>query len=355
MRPLAALFRTASIVAVLVATPAAAQSAMLTLPDVSQQARVGQRIGLTDMTVVYHRPMVAGRKIFGGLQAYGDVWRAGANMNTTFEVTDPVTVEGHPLAKGIYGVHMIPGEHAWIVIFSKNSTSWGSFSYDSTEDALRVTVTPRAIPSQEVLTYSFDDPTSKSVVLTMQWERVAVPVRIDVDTPHLVAQSLRDQLRGRAGAEWPAWEEVANFLLASSLDASEALRDADQSIRIEDRFENEITRARALTALGRTKEASEAQAKAISLGNQRQVYEFGRSLQRLGQQDAALRVYRDDAAKHPGTWISHQEAARVAVGANDYDGAIHEAKLALSLAPAGAKADVADLIRQLESRVDINR
>ena len=96
---------------------AEAQSALLVLPDLSQHARVAQRIGLTDITIDYHRPLVRGRKIFGGVQAYGEVWRAGANFNTTIEFSDPVTIEGQPLAKGIYGLHFIPGQDSWIVIF----------------------------------------------------------------------------------------------------------------------------------------------------------------------------------------------------------------------------------------------
>lgn len=337
------------------ARTARAQSAMLTLPDVSQHARTTQRIGLTDITIDYHRPLVSGRTIFGGLEPYGQVWRAGANFNTTIEVSDPVTVERSPLPKGVYGLHMIPGPTRWVVIFSRNATSWGSFSYDSTEDALRVTVTPQAIAPHEVLSYDFDDPAARGVVLTMRWEKVAVPLRIGVDAPHLVAQSLRNQLRGRAGAEWQPWVEVANYLLESSLDAGEALRDADESIGIEDRFENEITRARALAALGRADEARAAQARAISLGNQGQVYAFGRGLQRLGQQDAALAIYRDDSRKHPDTWISHQEAARVAVAARDFDSATREMKLALAGAPASARGSVAAMIEQLARRVDINR
>jgi Protein of unknown function (DUF2911) len=337
------------------APSAAGQSAVLTLPDLSQHARVVQRIGLTDITVDYHRPLVAGRRIFGGLEPYGSVWRAGANNNTTVEVTDSVSVEGRPLAKGVYGLHMIPGENSWVVIFSRNSTSWGSFTYDSAEDALRVTVKPRAIPHQEALTYGFDDPTPNSVVLTMRWESVAVPIRVDVDVPRLVARSLRDQLRGRAQTEWAAWEEVANYLLENSLDAREALADADQSIRIEDRFENEITRARALRALGRAAEASAAQAKAIALGNQRQVYTFARGLQRLGQQEAALEIFRNDMKKNPGTTISHQEAARVAVAAHDFDAAAAEVKLAIAGAPAAMKGPLQELLAQVQTRVDINR
>ena len=208
---------------------------------------------------------------------------------------------------------MIPGPSSWVIIFSNNSTSWGSFTYDSTEDALRVRVTPQTIPHAEALTYSFDDPKPSSVVLTMRWENVAVPMRLEIDTPRLVAQKLRLQLRGRAQTEWQSWEEVANYLLDNSLDAAEALRYADQSIQIEDRFENEVTRARALRALGRAAEADSAQSKAIAMGSQSQVYSFARTLQRLGQQRAALQIFLQDSRKHPGTcarpvtaWRRHQ-------------------------------------------------
>src|SRR5882762_6298335 len=95
---------------VLGATLAGAQSALLDLPRDSQRARVSQRVGLTDVTIIYHRPLANGRKIWGGLVPYGEVWRAGANENTTITFSDPVTVEGQPLDKGTYGLHMIPGE-----------------------------------------------------------------------------------------------------------------------------------------------------------------------------------------------------------------------------------------------------
>ena len=84
------------------------QSLVMSLPRQSQRASVSQRVALTDITIAYHRPLVGGRKIWGGLAPYGQVWRAGANENTTIEFSDPVTVEGQLLAKGIYGLHMIP-------------------------------------------------------------------------------------------------------------------------------------------------------------------------------------------------------------------------------------------------------
>jgi len=345
------------LLAALVTKPVAshAQSAIITLPDVSQRARSTQRIGLTDITIDYHRPAVAGRKIFGALQPYGEVWRAGANYNTTIEVTDSVAVEGHPLPRGIYGLHMIPNASSWIIIFSKNATSWGSFTYDSTEDALRVVVKPQTISPQDILTYEFDEPRAKSVVLTMRWERVAVPIRIDVDVPRLVAANLRNQLRRRVQTEWQAWEEAANYLLENGLSSDEALRYANQSIQIEDRFENEITKSRALAALQRTAEARTVQTKALSLGTQAQVYTFTRTLQRLGQQAAAMEIFRSDVQRDPNSVYGHLEATRLAVAAHDFDKAIKECAAALAIAPPDLKSAVDAILSQLKQGVDINR
>src|SRR5215475_5327685 len=120
------------------------QATELKIPELSQRAVVTQRVGLTDITITYHRPAVGSRELWGKAVPYGKVWRAGANENTTIQFADDVSVEGKPLAAGTYGLHMIPDKDHWTVVFSKNSTSWGSFSYDEKEDALRVQVKPRA-------------------------------------------------------------------------------------------------------------------------------------------------------------------------------------------------------------------
>jgi tetratricopeptide (TPR) repeat protein len=336
-------------------TSSQAQSALLNLPDASQHARVTQRIGITDITIDYHRPLVRGRKIFGGLQAYGQVWRAGANYNTTVEFSDPVTVEGQPLPKGVYGLHLIPGETSWVVIFSKNSTSWGSFTYDKAEDALRVTVQPRAVENQEALSYDFDDPKPNSALITMRWERVAVPFKVEVNTPEIVRQSLRNQLRARPQFEWQAWQEAADYLLNNRLGAEEALKYADRSVEIEDRFENEMTRAHALSALGRKDDARAARERAIAMGTQLQIHSYGRGLQTQGRQDEALELFRGNIKKDPNSWVGHNDAARVAVARGDFETAVREMKLAVAAAPESLKAQHADLVRRLENRVDINK
>lgn len=332
-----------------------AQSAILDLPAASQHARSMQRIGLTWITVDYSRPLVNGRKIFGGLLPYGDIWRAGANENTIFEVTDPVTVNGHALPKGAYGLHMIPGETSFTVIFSKNSTSWGSFTYKQAEDALRLDVSSQKIEHHEALSYDFDDPKPNSVTVTMRWDDVAVPFKVEVNTPEIADNSLRRQLRGRAQFEWSPWMEAANYLLANKLSAEEALEYSNQSIENEDRFENEMTKSRALAALGRKEEALSARNKAISMGTQLQVHNFGRSLQREGHQEEALELFGSNMKKDPNSWVAHQEAARVAVAKGDFDAAIKEMKLAENGAPEPLKSPHADLVRRLQEHEDINK
>jgi tetratricopeptide (TPR) repeat protein len=334
---------------------ASAQSALLKLPDASPAASVTQRIGITDVTISYHRPLVRGRKIFGGLVAYGQVWRAGANQNTSIEFTDPVTIEGQPLAKGLYGLHLIPGGDSWVVIFSRNSVSWGSFSYDKAADALRVTVKPNTIENQEALSYEFDHLTPDSAAITMRWETVAVPFKLEVNTPEIVEQSLQNQLRGRVQFEWQAWMEAANYLLNNRLSSDEALKYTDQSISIEDRFENEVTRARALTALGRKEEAAKAYNKAIALGNQSQLHDFARGLQAQGRQAEAMELFHANIQKDPNSWIGHNEAARLAVAKGDYATAMKEMKLAEGESPEALKSQHADLVRRLENKEDINR
>src|SRR5262245_21034472 len=148
------------------------QPTELNIPRVSQRGSVTQRIGLTNITINYHRPAVGGREIWGKVVPYGKVWRAGANENTTISFTDDVTVEGKALAGGTYGLHMIPDKDQWTIIFSKNSTSWGSFSYDEKEDALRVTTKPQPVEFREVLAYTFDEVKPDSTTAALRWEKL---------------------------------------------------------------------------------------------------------------------------------------------------------------------------------------
>ena len=156
---------------------------------VSQAAMLMQSVGNAQITFSYSRPGVKNRKIWGALVPYGlsksdegkmIPWRAGANENTTFTVTKNVKIEGQTLKAGTYGLHMIPGTDAFTIIFSKNSTAWGSFSYDPSEDVLRVNVKPESAVHQEWLLYGFDSLTEHSCTAFLHWERLKIPIKIEL-------------------------------------------------------------------------------------------------------------------------------------------------------------------------------
>lgn len=331
-----------------------AQSVVLDLPRDSQHAQITQRIGITNITINYHRPLVKGRKVFGGLEPYGQVWRAGANENTTIEFSDPVAVEGKPLAAGTYGLHMIPGEQEWTVIFSKAATSWGSFTYDQKEDALRVVVKPQASEFHEALTYDFDDPKPNATTVTLRWDKVAVPFNVEVKTDEIVAASLHKQLRGVAQYTWDGWNDAANYFLIRKANLDEALQYTDRSIQVEERFDNLITKADILEALNRKNEATVARNQALAMANAVQLHGYGRQLQFRGKQDEAFEVFRTNIKKNPNHWLAHNESARLACAKGDFDTAVKEMKL--SAAGAGTNRPAIEaLVKRLENKEDINR
>jgi len=246
------------------ASSAVAQSPLVDLPRASQHATLMQRVGLTSITINYHRPLVNSRKVWGGLVPYGEVWRAGANENTTIEFSDPVTIQGKPLAAGIYGLHMIPTENEWTVIFSRMANAWGSFTYDPKEDALRVTVKPQSTDFHEALTYDFDDPKPNAATVTLRWEKLAVPFTVGVDTDHIVINSLHNQFRGLAQYNYQSWDDAATYFADNKTNLEEALKYSDRSIQMEQRFDNLLTRSRILDELNRKQDASATQIRRAS-------------------------------------------------------------------------------------------
>jgi len=332
-----------------------AQSFILDLPRDSQHAALTQRIGITDVTVSYHRPLVKGRPIWGKLVPYGQVWRAGANENTTIAFSDSVSIEGQSLPRGTYGLHMIPGENEWTIIFSKNSTSWGSFTYNQAEDALRVKVKPQPGEMREALSYEFDDPKPDSSVLTLRWEKLAVPVKIGVNTSEIVQASLHNQLRGLAQYSWFGWDDAGAYLLTNKVGLEDALKYEDQSIQAEERFDNLLTKSQVLDAMGRKDDATAARLKALELANAIQLHGYGRQLQTQGKQDEAFQIFRTNIRKNPNHWLVHNEEARMACSKGDYDGAAKLMRLSADNAPPLFKTQMEALVRRLEAKEDINK
>jgi hypothetical protein len=331
------------------------QPTELNIPRVSQRGTVSQRIGLTDITIVYHRPAVGGREIWGKTVPHGKVWRSGANENTTITFTDDVSVEGKPLPAGTYGLHTIPDKDQWTIIFSKNSTSWGSFSYDEKEDALRVTVKPHPAESMEYVTYVFEEVKPDSAAATLRWEKLAVPFHVSVDTKAVVLKSIKNELRSVGGFTWGGYDEAAQWCLDNNYNLEEALKWEDTSIQNEDRFENWETKSRILDAMGRKDDAAKALSAALDKANATQLYVYARGLQRQGNAKRAFELYPQVPKKDANHWISHLALSRISSNSGDFTTAAKEMTMAISGAPDTTKPFLQPLLKRLEAKDDINK
>jgi hypothetical protein len=329
----------------------------LKLPDVSQAAEVKQRIGLTDITIKYHRPLVNGRKIWGGLVPYGKVWRAGANENTTIEFSDAVSVEGKPLDKGTYGLHMIPNPDSCTVIFSKTNTGWGSYSYDQKEDALRVDVKPKTLAqSEEALEYEFENLKPDSTAVTLKWEKLGVPFTVSINDADQTLQNIRAQMKGAGQFAWQAPDQAAQFCLTKKTSLDEALRWADLSIQNEERFENLSTKADILKALNRQDEAKKTWDQALEKATAPQLYTYGRQLQNQKKGTEAMDIFKEVAKRFPQGVFGYLAQARIKSAAGDFSGALNDAKQAEAAAPSDAqKQAIQGLIDRLGAKQDVNK
>ncbi len=286
-----------------------AQAPPLELPQASPEASVTQTVGLTRMEIRYHRPAVNKRKIWGELVPWGQVWRAGANENTTISFSSPVSVEGQKLGAGTYGLHMIPTEKDWTVIFSNVAANWGSFSYDPKEDALRVTVSPARGPFTERLEYTFEDPTDDSTTAMLAWDELILPIRVTVDTPTVVVGSLRTQLRGLPQFFWQPWNQAAAYCLKKGVDLPQALQWADRSIAIQENYTNLRTKAGLLERQGDPQAAAALRARALPLATEADSNAYGYEL--LGQKkvDEAIAVFQKNVKEYPKSWNAYDSLA----------------------------------------------
>ncbi len=278
-----------------------AQQPKVRMPQASQVATVTQTVGITDITITYHRPGVKGRMVWGDVPAdktatlrnagtgepvtgemtldgvtgsgkdiplapNGHVWRAGANEATQFAVTDDVLVNGRKLPAGTYSLHAIPGREEWTIIFNKDAGQWGSFRYDAKQDALRVQVKPaRASESRESLTYEIPAVTANTAQVVLRWEKVAVPFTVEVPNVDALVRSKIDAAIAADPNDWQIPLAVGNAYFADGK-YEEAMKWVEQSIKLKETFQNLRAKTNVLLGMNKMQEAFAVAEHAVARG-----------------------------------------------------------------------------------------
>ena len=332
----------------LVFVPTAVAQVPINLPQPSPAASVSQSIGLADFTVTYHRPAVNKREVWGKLVPYGEVWRAGANENTTLTASAPFTFGGKAVPAGTYGVHVLPKADEWTFILSSESKAWGSFSYDEKEDVVRVPVKPAAADFAERLAWSFDEPTADGAMLTLRWEKLEASVPLGVDTKAVTLASIKEQLRGLPRFSWQGWNQAAAWCLRNKTDLDEAMKWADRSVSMTPTYQNLRTKAGLLELKGDTAGAAAARTRAQSLATEADINNQGYALMGEGKTDEALAVFRKNTVDHPGSWNVWDSLGECLEKKGDKTGATANYTKALSLAPEDQKKRITDILARLK-------
>ena len=257
--------RSAALLAALSFLPAVlpVQAAEVRLPQASPAASVKTALGVTDVVIDYHRPAVKGRKVWGALVPFGEVWRLGANEATTISFSTPVRVEGHDVPAGKYALFAVPGQGSWTLILNKQADQWGAYDYKKEQDLLRFDVKPYTGPVTEWMLFTITPDGANAVMVEMAWETLRVPFRIETDVQKAVWQSLDNALAAKPDAQ--LYIQAANYALSENERLDEAMGWADKSIALQESFWNHETKARLLQKQGKVPEALAHLDKAIDL------------------------------------------------------------------------------------------
>jgi len=349
---------------------------LTTLPDGgNKKAMVAERIGITDVVINYNRPTVKGRegKIWGQLiqAGFNDLgfgtskaapWRAGANENTTIQFSDDVKIEGQSLPAGKYGFFVAYDPNECTLIFSKNSTSWGSFFYDDKEDALRVKVKPAPLDKNvEWLKYEFTNETENSATIALQWEKLSIPFKVEVDYVKTQLEAFRKELRSEKSFNpgWQSFQQAAQFTADRNVDLEEGLQWANRAISEpfvgQPNFVTLSTKATILTKLGRTAQADSLMKQALPMGTMQQLHAYARQLLQQKKNKDALEVFQINYKKNPNQFTTLVGLTRGYSANGDYKSALKYAEMALPLSPPGAnKTNLESMIDKLKKGQDVN-
>lgn len=338
----------------------------------SKKAVVSEQIGLVPVTITYHRPAVNGREgqIWGNLVHKGFVkqgfgpdnpapWRAGANENTIIEFESDIKIEGQNLPKGKYALFIAYDPVESIVIFSRETESWGSFFYDEKNDVLRVKIKPQTLEkSVEWLKYEFTNQTPNSAVVALSWEKLSFPFKIEVDALKRQFEIFESEAKNPRGFTPESLNIAATWCLTNNYRLEKGLEWIDFAISTFNggqKFPVLATKAQLLEKLGKPAEAAAIMKQALPIGNMLEVHQYGRQLLTLKKYKEALEVLQMNYDKYPDQFTTMVGLTRALSANGNYEKALTLAQKALPLAPnAQNKQAVQTMIDKLKDGKDVN-
>ena len=340
------------------------------------RAMISEEVGITSITIKYGRPDVNKRegKIYGdgNLVTYGfstnsfitnkntAPWRAGANENTTITFEHDVKVEGKDIKAGTYGLHMAMGADKVTLIFSNQSDAWGSFYYEEKNDVLRVDVKPVALDkSVEYLKYEFIEQKEKYCVIAMQWEKLSVPFKVDVDVENIVLARLREQVTSVKGFNSTNMLQASSFCFNKNINLEEALGWAQRAVTGFQGQKSYVSLRNLATGyekLNRLTQTDSVMNEALTMATPTQYAAYGRSLITSKRVDKAMEVFNTNKQKNGDVYFANFGLMFGYSAKGDYKKAIEHAEKAIAQASNdAAKKQLEGNVAKLKEGKDINQ
>lgn len=344
---------------------------MSAIPNGNNKKAVAmEQVGLVDITINYHRPSVNGRegKIWGELihKGFTDLgfgsnnpapWRAGANENTTIEFGSDVKIEGQALQKGKYALFIAYDNAESIVIFSKKTDAWGSFFYDQKDDVLRVKVKPQPLDkSVEWLRFEFTNQTENAAIIACEWEKLAIPFKVEVDYLKQQFEALSAELKNPRGFTWQSANIAANWCLQRNYQLEQGLVWSKSAMSNGGKsFTTLNTTVQLLEKLGKKEEATDLMKQAIAVGNMTDLHQYARQLLQQKKTKEALEIFNLNLQKNPNQFMPMVGLVRGLSANGQYKDALELAQKAMPLAPNDVnKKAVQEMIDKLKEGKDVN-
>ncbi len=342
----------------------------------SPASRVQQDVGLSSIIIDYSRPSVVATNgddrtgnIWGVMipydfnyqSSFGNKnalpWRAGANENTIIRISHDALVNGQAIKAGTYGLFMTIQENGGaMVIFSKDTTSWGSFFYEESHDALRVNVKTEVIPLTKRLVYNFMALTINSCVVVLDWEKKRIPFTIEFDTDSIVIAKMKNRLNRMEKPGWGSYNTAARYCLSNNVNLEEGLKWAEASIKIKKTFTNQSTKAGLLAISGHQQESDKFIQGILKLPETTadNYYSYSQQLNKAKKYQEAINILRQLNERWPQHWLASHGLARTYSAMKEYDRALKYEKKALENAPEANKYFINRAIKMLGAGLDFN-